>query len=44
MKAFLLISTTLLAGCFMLLAPQFMAASIITMMALGPLSTMEVGR
>jgi hypothetical protein len=44
MKALLMISITLLAGSLMLIAPQFMAALILTMMALGPLSTMEVGR
>ena len=41
MKALLMISITLLAGAAILVAPQFTAASVLTMMMVGPLSTLE---
>ena len=41
MKALLLISATLLAGASTLVAPQFTAALVLTMMMVGPLSTLE---
>ena len=42
MKALLLISVTLLAGVAIIVAPQFTAASVLTLMLVGPLSTLEV--
>ena len=41
MQALLLIIVTLVAGAAILVAPQFTAASLLTVMIVGPLSTVE---
>jgi hypothetical protein len=42
MRALILIVTTILTGAIILIAPQFTAAATLTMMVVGPLSTLEL--